>query len=42
MNIFHFFTADYSVEMRFFTFCGKASMIMQWYECDMKIPEQVP
>lgn len=42
MNIFHFFTADYSVKTRFFTFCEKASMIMQWYECGMKIPEQVP
>lgn len=42
MNIFHFFTAGRSAKTRFYTFCEAASTVMQWYECSMKIPEQVP
>lgn len=42
MNIFHFFHGRLQRKTRFLTFCEETSMIMQWYECDMKIPEQVP
>lgn len=40
MNIFHFFTVDLSVKTGLFTFCEKASTVMQGFQCALKIPEQ--
>ncbi|SAG71760.1 Uncharacterised protein [Enterobacter cloacae] len=40
MNIFHFFTAVFTVKTGLFTFCEEASTIMQGFQCALKISEQ--